>query len=103
MLYDPKWEKPADVFSLESLTAWLEKQPEDKTYNYMNCDGECLFGQYITTCGFDWRTEVKGSRCFNNPRLEEFKRLVYYKITEPRPHAFGAALERPRKALASQP
>lgn len=56
MLYDKRWDKTtetkADPFSLDTLIAWLEKQPADKVYCY--CDtGECLLAQYFTAMGFD--------------------------------------------------
>lgn len=53
MLYDPKWEQQtkADPFKLETLIAWLEKQPEGAIYNY-NCNGHCLLAQYFTAQGF---------------------------------------------------
>jgi hypothetical protein len=53
MLYDPKWEAPvkADPFSLESLVAWLEKQPADKPYCYTS-NGGCLLAQYFSALGY---------------------------------------------------
>jgi len=53
MLYDPKWEVEvkADPFSLDSLIAWLEKQPADVAYDY-SCNGHCLLAQYFTEKGF---------------------------------------------------
>ena len=44
MLYDPKWAEKQDVFSLESLISWLEKQPGQTEYNYCN-PMECLIAQ----------------------------------------------------------
>jgi hypothetical protein len=47
MLYDKRWEKPevkADPLTLESLIAWLEKQPSHKKYDFHNCEGKCLYG-----------------------------------------------------------
>ncbi len=53
MLYDPKWESEvkADPFSLSSLVAWLEKQPADKEYCYVDT-GRCLLCQYFSAMGF---------------------------------------------------
>lgn len=81
-------ETKADPFSLESLIAWLEKQPADKKYDYFNCQGACLIDQYfgrITSFAeyhdicerTNWGAEIAG----------------------PMPHTFGAALDRARAAL----
>lgn len=45
MLYDPKWEKP----SLAGFVAWLERQPPEKSYVWMNICGECAVSQYFLT------------------------------------------------------
>ena len=55
MLYDKRWDKPevkADPFSLDSLVAWLEKQPAAKVYCYEDT-GVCLLSQYFTAMGFE--------------------------------------------------
>lgn len=98
MLYDKRWDKPevkADPFSLESLIAWLEKQPADQHYDY--CDGDnCLTAQYLTHCGFK---EVFLT-------VERLKNLGWYYIASGwhtrngcGERTFGAALERARKVL----
>lgn len=54
MLYDPKWEKPAQTKpaprSLESLIAWLETQPPETTYDYCK-PGTCLVAQWLIASG----------------------------------------------------
>jgi hypothetical protein len=48
MLYNTKWNK--DIFSVGSLTAWLETQPPEQKYDYMdNCN--CLAAQYFRAMG----------------------------------------------------
>jgi hypothetical protein len=55
MLYDPKWEqKTDDVFSLESLIAWLEKQPRDRRYDYIDTHN-CLAACYYKDMGQEMR------------------------------------------------
>ena len=58
MLYDfRRWEKPeikTDPFKIESLIAWLEKQPADKEYEFTDC-GSCALAQYFLAHGY---TEV---------------------------------------------
>lgn len=52
MLYDPKWEKPkVDPLSLGGLIAWLEMQPANKTYDWLDCSGQCLIDQYGAAVG----------------------------------------------------
>jgi hypothetical protein len=52
MLYNTKWEKTStDVHSLDSLIAWLEKQPADGIYQYADTKN-CLLCQYYTAMGF---------------------------------------------------
>lgn len=127
MLYDPKWEKTetkADPFSLESLIAWLEKQPAGRSYSY-TCNGHCLLAQYFTAAGFKnvtmWcRAFWHGDdRCPGNVGSEEAEKMgratrfppVFNAIaigawyacgkTKNNKLTFGAALERARAALAA--
>lgn len=57
MLYNPNWNTPApktkkklDIWSMESLIAWLETKPADQVYNY-GLPNKCLLGQYFTAVG----------------------------------------------------
>ena len=34
--------------------AWLDVQPDDKTYNFMDCTGKCAMGQYMKSRGEAW-------------------------------------------------
>lgn len=95
MLFDPKWEvqtKP-DVFSLESLIAWLEKQPADRQYDYC-LPGTCLVAQYLSANGVEDSTLSS----------EDLDRLGWHDIAQdedglPQDWTFGGALCRARKAL----
>lgn len=48
MFFDPgtKREAKADPLSLDSLIAWLEKQPADQEYDY-GCNGTCMLASYF--------------------------------------------------------
>jgi hypothetical protein len=91
-----------DLFSLESLIAWLEKQPKCKEYCYAD-NGVCLIGQYLST---SLGCEVLvGSRdfCRLSPGGEDYGRDeyfpdVFHDIAQGYPHTFGAALDRARKS-----
>ena len=52
MLYDPKWEQQtkADLFKIETLIAWLEKQPAETVYCWHN-SRTCLIAQYMHAHG----------------------------------------------------
>lgn len=109
MLYDKRWDKPevkADPFSLDSLIAWLETQPSDKEYCYLD-NGHCLLGQYFTAMGFNG-VQVGGGdfdhEFAENVRFPEILGDVAYGdlITSDYVRTFGAALHRAR-AYASCP
>ena len=91
MLYDPKWEKPevkADPYSLESLIAWLEKQPASMDYCFRD-NGNCLLTQYVRS----YKPETVWMGIYQFPHD-----LIHVAWVEP--HTFGDALQRARVALA---
>jgi len=81
MLFKPSWE----VQSLEGLITWLETMPADDFYDWHNCRGGCLYGQYAAAHGLAWTDASKF-------------RAAVYSIAYQEPWTFGAALERARKA-----
>ena len=100
---DPKWEQQAkaDPFKLETLIAWLEKQPGKKAYNY--CDiSNCLLSQYFQAQGFDAaQTGGHGQLAWGSPRQYAKWPAEWIVIPEDMPRTFGAALERARKLAAA--
>lgn len=114
MLYDPKWEVKTDPFTLESLIAWLEKQPDSERYDY-TCNGHCLMAQYFTAMGFKGVEANPSSvihrggdfplpKWFNaialGGRCAHFAECNY--PNGPSDRTFGAALIRSRAALAAR-
>lgn len=111
MLYDPKWqsEVKADPFSLESLIAWLEKQPAAKVYCYTD-NGDCLLAQYFTAMGFE-RVEMltrifdhangteKLPDFFNDIALDNMASRYATDKDRPDDRTFAGALSRAREAL----
>lgn len=85
MLYNPKW---STTPSLDGFIAWLETKDPDETYNYLNCDGECVIGRYLGSLGIAWTNMVTMKTNFY---------LSVDRIASEFPHTFGAAL---RRALA---
>jgi hypothetical protein len=101
MLYDKRWDKSevkADPFSLESLIAWLEKQPATKRYDWENCDGGCLIGLYGQAHGISWDAMQRVDDGGDSP----YSKLTPGGIAFRYPRTFGAALKRARKALAER-
>lgn len=94
MLYDKRWDAKvkADPHTLESLIAWLEKQPAAKRYQFMNCSGRCLYGQYLEAMGHSYEAETK----LWSGRRYLFRSFVYEEIAGLYPCTFGAALARAR-------
>ena len=104
MLYNKNWDAKtvtSDPFTLESLIAWLEKQPSNKTYCFMDTGG-CLFHQYFTAAGFDVAgVGGTGIRFKSDPeRRIRFTCDEFRSIASIEPHTFGAALTRARHSLA---
>lgn len=96
MLAREEWSLPkvqTDVFSLESLIAWLEKQPAGRAYNFSNCEGECLLGQYMADIGEPWSLSNYERLA---GRVDPSSRNGRFPIGFAWPHTFGAALARAR-------
>jgi hypothetical protein len=90
MLYDPKWEKTetkADPYSVHNLIAWLEQQPADSTYDYDDCHGGCLLGQFWASIGHAWG---RGQIYLDAPGD------MGIRVAAPHPRTFGGALQRAR-------
>lgn len=96
MLYDPKWEVKTrpDIHAISTLIAWLEKKPAAHEYDFRNCKGECLLGQYWAAHGIEWvpgRYAALQNEGGNSWGME---------IAAPSPKTFGAALARARELQA---
>lgn len=110
MLYDKRWDKTTEVksdpFSLDTLIAWLEKQPADTVYCYFD-GGTCLLAQYFTAMGFEG-VEMRprdfdhvGAYGIELPRRFNMiainRDFSYRSLTDAEnEYTFGAALDRAR-------
>lgn len=90
-------ETKPDVFSLEGLIAWLEKQPEETTYVWHNCRGGCLIGMYFTALGIQNKIFRPAYADLFYPRFPDGS---YHRVCMTTPWTFGAALSRARALLA---
>jgi hypothetical protein len=95
----PKVETKPDVFSLESLIAWLEKQPAQETYCYSS-NGDCLLAQYFTGMGFVG-VHVGGGDFDHEGAINVKFPAILGDVAYYHPRTFGAALSRARAALDS--
>lgn len=81
MLYDPKWEKPAETTNADPLTlpaviAWLEKQPADKVgakiikgdHFHLTGNGAALAPVGVDPLGRLWREDGDSLTCIYDPR-----------------------------------
>lgn len=100
MLYNKSTGKTkfiADVFSLESLIAWLEHQPAKAAYCYES-NGHCLLAKYFTAMGLEkvmvGSCTVDYGRNINKDLPDHFNEISWEF-----PRTFGAALERARGLL----
>ena len=83
--------------SLEAFADWLEQQPADKEYRWLDpC--ECAIGQYCRSLGMKGCAELSETAYFV---LEGVDGARNHYIAMDRPRTFGAALRRARSAIAS--
>lgn len=105
MLYDPKWDKTetkADPFSLESLIAWLEKQPAEATYDYGD-SRQCMAAQCLRSHGVDESRYVGLSGYALEDFFPGFRAIAIGDADIVSDGwTFGAALSRARAVLASR-
>jgi hypothetical protein len=99
MLFDPKWEVKADPFSLLDFISWLETKSPGARYDFDNCQGECLMGQYMAARGRDW---VYGPIDCKTPYWQSCLEVFDGDVSDGAhvlagyPRTFGGALERAR-------
>lgn len=103
MLWDPtkdkKFETKADPFTLDALIAWLEKQPANKRYCYLD-NGGCMFAQYLLYFGY--KRPLIGGFCLQAENLPRWDLPVGWDdIPYAMPRTFGAALDRARALRAA--
>ncbi len=101
MLNNTDWQKPkvqADVFSLGSLIAWLEKMPATRRYCYNDC-GRCLHAQYFAAAGK--LVEGLGNVTVTFDGVVHPISDTFHEIAVGSPWTFGAALDRAKAAQAS--
>lgn len=84
-----------DIFALEPLIAWLEKQPAYKEYEFTE-PRKCLLAQYYHAQGYQdvevggYIVTLDGKKWYDIPDS-------FGDISAKRPLTFGAALDRARE------
>ena len=86
MLFNPKWNKETDFLTIPCLILWLETMPADEPYDYRNCKGECMIGQFMRANGFAWS-------CTAYRRWARASTLIEL-VAMRGPYTFGHALQR---------
>jgi len=99
MLYDPKWEQQtkADPLSLESLIAWLEKQPADGEYDYTD-PLNCLMCQYFSAQGLSVRDAGPRDVALTDGNVIYIP-STFYNVANGDDRSMGGALARARDLL----
>jgi hypothetical protein len=106
MLYDKKWDAKfitADV-SLAGFIAWLETKDPKGCYQFMECEGRCLLGQYMSDIDIPWTgAPDKASGNWDKSSYTQTARQIFgsgrdvrFTVLSRSPHTFGGALERAR-------
>jgi hypothetical protein len=79
------------AYSLSELIAWLEKQPQDKLYDWSDA-GICVLGQFAAAMGAE-DAELESLALSNIAPFDD--------IALNRPYTFGDALKRARNSLST--
>jgi hypothetical protein len=109
MLYDPKWKAPVkEKPSLRGFAAWLGTKDPRGRYDFSNCRGECLIGQYMAFLGIPWGDAPKsimggGWREVAYTKVAEsmFGPRRWHEVAD-RPWTYGAALKRVQETLGER-
>ena len=75
--------------TLDGFIAWLRTKDADAEYNYYDCNGDCLVGQYLNFIGMKW-DEGGGDWYIANSR----KTSPIVAVSCSKDWTFGAALSR---------
>lgn len=81
--------------SLDSLISWLEKQPADGSYNYVDPHG-CLIYQYLEQMGFQVRS-IGGSSWLDPQLAQHDFPVEFNEIAARAPNTYGVALQRAKE------
>lgn len=60
MLHNSNWDRRPEP-SLPGLIAWLRTMPAGGKYDFCDCHGQCLVGQYMAHLGIPW--EYSSASC----------------------------------------
>ncbi len=89
--------KVPELFSLDGLIQWLEKQQPDTPYTWASCD-HCLIANYLRDHGHSYSDYT---RKYYDEWSGEDHCFYQGTIAIPDPQTYGGALERAREVRAS--
>ncbi len=81
-----------NIFSLEGVISWLEMQPGETEYDYLDY-GDCLLAQYCRVRGSAYKTVSIGSGPTKNPKV------LLERVAAREPWTYSAALTRARELV----
>jgi hypothetical protein len=87
--------------SLTGFIAWLRSKPPQGRYNFDDCDGGCLMGQYMAHCGIEWGEVSVILPAYSRVVEQVFSDWGDQEVLSDRPRTFGGALRR-AEAYANQ-
>jgi len=99
MLYNPQW----SGVSLAGFIGWLETKDPKARYQFNECEGRCLLGQYMEAMGIEWTgapSDAYGADWGKSSYIKVARKIfgegTTFDVLAHRPHTFGAALKRAR-------
>lgn len=98
MLYDPKWEARPNIMSLRGLVAWLEQQPPETTYDYVN-PYDCLLCRYFLAHGYSDVSVALNTLWHSGGKISFPDGMRRAAITDADIDTYGAALKRANSVL----
>src|SRR5712671_13368 len=89
----------AEVMSTKNLVAWLETKDPNEAYRYDNVYEPCLHAQYFAAMGRPVQSLGAMSVIFPGRGHVDHMPQSFVTAALPKPHTFGAALERAKAFL----
>jgi hypothetical protein len=80
--------------SLTGFIAWLKTKPPQGRYDFDDCEGGCLMGQYMAYCGIEWGEVSVILLPYSRVVERVFRDWGDQEVLSDRPWTYGAALKR---------
>jgi hypothetical protein len=87
--------------TLTGFIAWLKTKPPGGRYDFDDCEGGCLMGQYMAHCGIEWGDCRVTLPNYSVTVDKVFRDWGDQEVLSDRPWTYGGALKR-AEAYANQ-